>query len=102
MAMMEYDSVRRFHHHNSFDVPNYHYENRDNHISLSYETGGSSRTYPIGRHARSRAGVEKDELQSLNIENGPARRRIAVAVSSPCPVAQLNFTLLSRGFEIAC
>jgi hypothetical protein len=102
MAMMEYDSVRRFHHHNSFDVPNYHYENRDNHIPLSYETSSSSRTYPIGRHVRSRAGIEKDELQGLNMENGPARRRIAVAVSFTSPVAQLHFTLISQEFKMVC
>jgi hypothetical protein len=102
MAMIEYDSVRRFQHHNPFDVPNYHYDNRDTHIPLSYETNGSSRTYPIGRHVRSRAGVEKDELQSLNMENGPARRRIAVAVSSLFPVSQSNSTFIGRECEVAC
>ena len=80
--MMEYDSVRRFQHHNSFDIPNYHYGNRNSQISLSHDKRNSPRKYPVNNHARSRAGAEREDLHGLTMENGPARRRIAVAVSS--------------------
>ena len=88
MAMMEYDSVRRFQHHTSFDVPNYHYNSRDSRISLSHDKRNSPRTYPASNRPRSRVGAERDELHGLTVENGPARRRIAVAVSFTFPDIQ--------------
>jgi hypothetical protein len=94
--MIEYDSVRRFQHHSSFDLPNYHYNNRDSHISVSNDTRNSPRAYPVTNHARSRVGVERDELHGLTMENGPARRRIAVAVSFAFLNIQPYFALARR------
>jgi hypothetical protein len=100
MAMIENDPACQFQHHNSFDIPNYHYNDRRTRIPLSYEASSSPGPYPIGRPAKSRAGTEKYKLSSLTTENRPARSRIGIAVGSPLPNAQSHYALIWLEFRI--
>jgi len=77
---MEYDGSRRCLPHN-VSYPNYIYNERNNPLALAQNTRANPRGYPVGGpvgnlHSRAHVGHEESVL-----DNGPARRRIAVAVS---------------------
>jgi hypothetical protein len=78
MSVMQYDNSRRCLPH-TLSYPNYVYNERNAPLALSHNTRENSRGYPIGGPVggmHSRASIEEPMMGS-----GPARRRIAVAVS---------------------
>ncbi|RMZ67412.1 transcriptional regulatory [Pyrenophora seminiperda CCB06] len=75
---MEYDSSSRCLPHN-VSYPNYIYNERNAPLALAHDTRANPRCYPVGGpvgslHSRAPMGHEDSIL-----DNGPARRRIAVA-----------------------
>jgi hypothetical protein len=81
MSVMEYDLARRYQPHN-LSFPNYYsYNDRNAPLAISQHIRPDPRGYPIGGSVgspRGRPGIGREEP---TIETGPARRRIAVAVS---------------------
>jgi hypothetical protein len=78
MHIMEYDNPRRCLPHN-LSYPNYIYNDRNAPLALAHNTRENPRGYPIGGPVggmHSRASMEEQMMGS-----GPARRRIAIAVS---------------------
>ncbi|PZD00770.1 hypothetical protein A1F95_02729 [Pyrenophora tritici-repentis] len=81
---MEYDSSRRCLPHN-VSYPSYIYNERNTPLALAHNTRENPRGYPVGGpvgnlHSRAHMGHEESLL-----DNGPARRRIAIAVGSDVP-----------------
>lgn len=79
MSIMEYDIAHRFLPH-SLSYAGYYCE-RNAPLELSHTTRANPRGYPlggpvVGMHSRANMGREDGPM-----ETGPARRRIAVAVS---------------------
>jgi hypothetical protein len=78
---MDFEAARRYTSH-SLSFPNYYYNDRNVPLALSHGTRADPRGYPIGgpvRGPQGRPGMGRDEPA---VETGPARRRIAVAVSA--------------------
>lgn len=79
MSVMQYDIGRRYAHNLSFQ--DYYVNDRNVPLTYSQRVRDDPRGYPMGGPVggpRGRPGVGRDEP---TIENGPVRRRIAVAVS---------------------